>query len=392
MRIGLDLSCWSNQRGYGRYTRELVRAMVSAAPTDEFVGFLDEPSVAGLDVEAPNLELIPVRQSAAPTRAAAANGSRSPIDLLRFTRAVWRRPVEVFFSPSVYTYFPMPPRRCTVVAVHDAIADEFPELTLPSRRARLFWTAKVRLALAQARLVITVSEFAADALVRVLGVPRSRIRVTNEAPAPDYRPSRAAEVSAAAGRAGLPTDARWFVYVGGFNPHKHVDTIVRAHARLARTLGAAAPYLLLVGTTTDDVFHGALESIREAITDGGTESLVRWTGFVPDVELRHLHSGALALLLPSQCEGFGLPAVEAAACGAPVIATTASPLPALLEGGGIFVAPGDVNAIEEAMRFLTSDRDVRRRLGERALARARELTWDRSARRALDALHEAAQA
>ena len=114
------------------------------------------------------------------------------------------------------------------------------------------------------------------------------------------------------------------------------------------------------------------------------------TGFVPDDELRHLLSGATALVLPSENEGFGLPAVEAAACGTPVIATTASPLPELLEGGGIFVAPRDDVSLIAAMRSLATNRELRCELGARAYDRASVLTWAKSARSALAAVYEAA--
>ncbi len=391
MRIGIDASCWANGRGYGRYTRELLRTLVARAPDDEFVCFLDPLAAERFDLQGPNVRRVLVAQSAAPTEAAAADGSRSPLDMLRLTRAVWREPLDVFFSPSVYTYFPLPPGLKALVCIHDAIADRYPELTLPSRRARLFWRAKVSLALAQARLVLTVSDFASREIQEVLKVPAGRIRVAVEAPAPTYRPSaRREEVLAAAARVGLPAGARWFTYVGGFSPHKHVDVIVRAHAAVAAGCGAAAPHLLLVGATGGDVFHGDQPRIRAAIAAAGTEALVHWTGFVSDEELRHLHSGALALLLPSACEGFGLPAVEAAACGAPVVATTASPLPELLEGGGLFVPPGDEAALTAALRTLLADEPARVAMGARARERAAALTWERTAHAALDAIREAA--
>ncbi|MGH7541923.1 MAG: glycosyltransferase, partial [Gemmatimonadota bacterium] len=190
-------------------------------------------------------------------------------------------------------------------------------------------------------------------------------------------------------RAGLPGGARWFTYVGGFNPHKRVPALVRAHARVVREEGEDAPYLLLVGDAEGDGFHHEVEEIRDAIDAAGTAHRVQWTGFVPDEELRHLHSGAIALVLPSMAEGFGLPAVEAAACGTPVIATTESPLPALLEGGGIFVPPEHDDTLIGAMRLLVKDEPLRCAMGRRALDRARALTWAAGARAALDAIHEA---
>jgi glycosyltransferase involved in cell wall biosynthesis len=277
------------------------------------------------------------------------------------------------------------------VTVHDAIAERFPDLTLPSPRARLFWKLKVGLAIRQARLILTVSEFARGELAEVLGIPPGKIRVALEAPAPAFQPSgNPADIQAAAAGAGVPAGARWFTYVGGFNPHKHVDVIVRAHAALARELGAAAPHLLLVGTVDKDVFHGDQAAIRAAITGAGTERLVHWTGFVADGALRHLHSGAIGLVLASACEGFGLPAVEAAACGAPVVATTASPLPGLLAGGGLFIAPNDEAALLGAMRRLATDEAGRARMGRVALEQAGRLSWERGATEALAALREAA--
>jgi glycosyltransferase involved in cell wall biosynthesis len=390
VKIGVDATCWANGRGYGRYTRHLLPAMVELGPEHEFVCFLDRKAAETFDLKGRNVRPVLVRQSQSPTEAAAADGNRSPADMLRLTRAVWREGLDVFFSPSVYTYFPLPPLLRAVVTVHDAIAERFPELTLPSARARLLWKLKVGLAIRQARLVLTVSDFASRDLARFLGIASRKIRVAVEAPAPSFRPENdPARLREITSRMGIPDGADWFIYVGGFNPHKHVDAIVRAHGALARA-SDRPPYLLLVGTIDSDVFHGSQGQIRRAIADAGTEALVKWTGFVADDELRHLHAHALALVLPSSCEGFGLPAVEAAACGAPVIATTESPLPQLLEGGGIFIQPGDEVGLSRAMDTMFRNPEERARMGRIALERANALAWPRTARAALDALLEAA--
>ncbi len=391
LRIGVDASCWANGRGYGRFTQELLREMVRMAPEHTFVCFIDGAVERQWDLVAPNVTVVRVPQSVAPTDAASADGNRGPADILRFTRAVWGETLDVFFSPSVYTYFPLPPGLPAIVTVHDAIAERFPELTLPSGRARLFWKAKVWLALTQCRIVLTVSDYAARELVDVLGVARSRLRVAVEAPAAIYTPSAPADVLAAAARVGVPAGARWMTYVGGFSPHKRVPAIVRTHGALAARLGADAPHLLLVGKLSGDAFLSNHQDIRDAISAAGTDALVHWTGFLPDEELRHLHTGALALLLPSLAEGFGLPAVEAAACGCPVIATTASPLPELLEGAGLFVAPGDDAALADAMVRLATDEPSRAQMARTSITRTNALTWSRASRVTLDALAEAAR-
>jgi glycosyltransferase involved in cell wall biosynthesis len=390
LRIGIDGACLANERGYGRYAREILRLLPGLAPDDEFVCFLHAGAPAWPGGVPANVRQIRLKQRQAPTQAASADGRRSLMDMLRFTRAVAHERLDVFFSPSVYTYFPLPPGLPTVVTVHDAIAERFPELTLPTRRARLFWRSKVSLAVWQARIVLTVSDYSARELERVLRIPAARLRVTNEAPSAVYRPSdSAAEIGVVAARLGLPPGASWFVYVGGFNPHKRLDLIIRAHAALVAERGADAPYLILVGAADRDGFHKDIDSLHDEIVRAGTTKRVCWAGFVSDDDLRHLHSGALALILVSESEGFGLPAVEAAACGAPVVATLESPLPELLAGGGLFVPPGDAGALTEALRRMATDEVARRAMGVRAREQAARLDWRRSAQVVLAALREA---
>jgi glycosyltransferase involved in cell wall biosynthesis len=357
---------------------------------DTFLCFVDRRAAQRFDLSAHNVELIEVPQRTSPTTAAAAQGYRSPTDMLRFTRAVWRVAPDVFFSPTVYTYFPLPPRLRAVVTVHDTIAERYPALTLPTRRDRIFWNLKVKLALKQARLILTVSEFAAKEIATILGVNENRIRVAVEAPSPVFQESDSQEhVRHLAARSGIPKGSRWFTYVGGFNPHKRVDVLIEAHAEVIRQIPDDPPHLLLIGTRTNDVFHHAGQDLDRLITAVGTDQLVHWTGFVKDEDLRYLHAGAVAAVLPSEREGFGLPAVEAAACGAPVIATAASPLPELLEGGGIFVPPGDPAPLAQAMMTLLHDGELSASLGQRARERASELGWDDAAHAAIAALREA---
>jgi len=363
--------------------------MAASAPGDEFVCFLDPLSESSFRVDLPNIRKVVVSDiSEAPVRAASASTSRSLRDVLRLTNAVRTEPLDVFFSPAVYSYFPLPPGLRSVVTIHDAIPEKFPDLTLPSWRARIFWKLKVGLAIMQARRILTVSDYAANDLVRILGIHRDRITVATEAASAAFYPATGDSLTPAV--ADLVGDRRWFTYVGGFNPHKNIPVLVRAHASISRELGNDAPILLLVGTRDRDDFFSEVPTILSEIERQGTGSLVKWTGFLEDEILRSIHSRSLGLVLPSDTEGFGLPAVEAAACGSPVIATRESPLPELLAGGGFFVAPRDESALTSAMRELATDSALHRRSGQTALEGAKKLTWERSAAAALTSIREAA--
>jgi glycosyltransferase involved in cell wall biosynthesis len=391
LRIGVDATCWANRRGYGRFARELMQELVALAPQHEFLCIGDASAFAALPLEAPNVRRVVVPQDTPPTEAASADGYRSLQDMWRLTRATVQLKPDVFFSPSVYTYYPLRPAQRALVTVHDAIAERFPDLTLPSARARLFHRLKVGLAIHQAELVLTVSDYAAAQVAAAHRLSASRIRVAVEAPASCYYPAPETETAFALAAAGVPAGAPYFTYVGGFSPHKRLDVILRAHAAAVAD-GEPAPHLVLIGRLEGDSFLTSREALLSLIESLGTASHVHWTGYATDATVRALHSGAVASLLVSESEGFGLPAVEAAACGTTVIATTESPLPQLLPGGGVFIPPGDVPALTQAMaRLLRSPLDARA-LGEIARQGAARLTWRRTAEATLSALHEVAAA
>ena len=392
LRIGIDATCLGSRRGYGRFLRELLPALLECDRHNEYVLFVDRHTAA-------EVEPLPARTVQPPTRAsqvsaASARGRRSLRDLWTMRRAVAKERLDLFYFPSVYSYFPVPARVPVVVGIHDTIAERYGRTVFPTRRARWLWNVKVALARRQACALITVSEWSRRSIVEWFGVAPEDVFVTVEAPAAAFRPSDdpAPRRAWLRGR-GLPEDAPYLLYVGGFNPHKNLARLVDAFADVVGSGGDGGEsdlWLLLVGDTAGDVFHAELGSLRAAIARAGVERRVHFAGYVDDAQLRHLYCGALALVLPSLEEGFGLPAVEAAACGTPCVATNRSPLPDLLEGGGLFVDPGDAPALRSALVQLARDADLRRTLGRSALSRAGSLSWSATARATRRALEAAA--
>ncbi len=192
---------------------------------------------------------------------------------------------------------------------------------------------------------MTVSQASSRAIQRWLGRPDPRIRVITEGPDPIFGPRAAGpESDGVLRRHGLRPGERYLLYVGGLSPHKNLPRLVEAFARS----GGDDVRLVLTGDV-HDVFHTCVPAIRAAIERHGLGGRVILTGFVPDEDLVFLYGRAFALVQPSLLEGFGLPAVEAMACGTPVISSQAGSLPEVIGEAGVYFEPTDVRSIAAVM-------------------------------------------
>jgi glycosyltransferase involved in cell wall biosynthesis len=172
--------------------------------------------------------------------------------------------------------------------------------------------------------------------------------------------------------------------VGGFSPHKNLEPLVAAFARLASEEMYSDARLVMVGEYRKEVFHSYFGTIKRMVEELGIADRVIFTGYLPDEELTVLLNLSTLLALPSLIEGFGLPAIEAAACGCPVIATTASPLPDLLAGAGIYIDPAKPEELEAALAGVLRSERLRLRMREAGIAAARQFTWEAAAQQMIN--------
>jgi glycosyltransferase involved in cell wall biosynthesis len=400
MRISIDACCWSNRRGFGRFTRELLAELVplAASKGHEVVLLVDRPTLDGSNGEdGEQRETMPaaarvvaVETRTQQTSAAAANGSRPLGDMRRMSRMLRRTRPDVVFFPAVYTFYPAPIGTPTIVTLHDAIAEQLPDLIFPNWRSRTLWALKMRLALLQATRILTVSESAKRQVMEAFRVPERRIDVTTEGPSRDFFavPDEIA-IRNALDSHGIPAASRIILYVGGISPHKNLDGLVRAAFRLR---DRPAWRLVLVGDYSGDSFHTCHQPLTALIRELGLSERVTFTGHVSNESLRSLYHAASVLVLPSFSEGFGLPVVEAMACGTPVAVSKAGSLPEIVGDAGLMFDPRQPAEIADAIAVLLDDpaeADRRRRTG---IERAKLYTWRESARRVLAALERAAGA
>ena len=388
MRIGVDATSWVNRRGYGRFARNALTKLVELDGETEYVFVIDEESARSAELPE-GAGRLAVAVSRPPASATAADSYRPPADLLRLGAAVTRARFDVMLFPSVYTYFPsvFAP---VVVGIHDLIADDFPELTLPTRRGRTFWQVKQRLAVRLARRLFTVSETARDAISASLGVAPVKLAVVPEAPDPAFTPRPSADVERETAAIGVSPGHRYLLFAGGISPHKNVETLIDAYATLVQD-GADDLRLVVAGALDDEAYLSAASAVRLRIGELGLGNGVILPGFVSDDALACLYTGAAAVVSPSLAEGFGLPAVEAAACGAPVVL---SDIPAHRETLGedaLFFPPRDADRLAEHLGQLLRSDMLRRSLAERGHRRVARYSWDASAIALRALLHEAAR-
>jgi len=318
LRIGIDARKIADF-GIGTYIRGLLQALsgdsyVAFAP--ERVAHLLPAGIEHVSIDAPHYSIR---------------------EIVVLGRAVDRAGIDLFHAPHYVVPFTRVP---FVVTVHDLI-----HLRHPNPLARLYAGQMIGRAVRRSRRVLTVSEAVKREIVAAFGCAEEHVVVTpNGVGAPFTAPGRAAE-------------GRYFLYVGNDKPHKNVDVLVDAFAQID---GAS---LVLTGAPFE----------RFRARDG-----VIVTGFVDDDELAALYRGAIALVMPSREEGFGLPALEAMACGCAVITSNAPALVEITSDAALHV-DANVDALRDAMRRIASDDALRASLASCGVDRARNFTWTRCA-------------
>jgi alpha-1,3-rhamnosyl/mannosyltransferase len=376
VHVGIDATSWSNDRGFGRFTRSLVAALAGRAAGFRYTLLFDRPPKDELP---PGVAVLCATTRRGLNESAVGKSSRSPRYLWSMGQLARREAFDVFFFPTLYSYFPLFARVPCVVCYHDTTPERFPQLLFPTRRNHLFWQAKTALARWQTTRAMTVSESSAADLENILHFPRHRIDVVTEAADAVFRIVEDPAVPAAArARYGIPPDGPLLVHVGGMNPHKNILGLLKAMPTIiAQHRGV---HLAIVGDTSGKGFWDNVGELKGFVAEHPTlAGQVHFTGYLGDAALAELLNAAYALVFPSLWEGFGLPAVEAMSCGAPVLASRRGSLPEVVGDAGLFFEPEDPVAIAACILSLLRDPARRAHLAANARNRAGEFSWERAA-------------
>jgi alpha-1,3-rhamnosyl/mannosyltransferase len=364
MRIGLDARYTGRHfPGIGRYTLGLARGLAELEHGHTLVLILGPNRDVRYDVAA--ITALPGVEVAQARATAFAPGQQ--IELPRLAR---RLGLDLLHSPYyVKPYFGLP---CpSVLTVHDLIGWRHPRAL--SLRGRLFYRALMGLAVRTADAIVTVSRSARDDIAERYKLPARVIGVTPLAAEPRFRPQPLEVVTAVRKRYDLPE--RYVLYVGANKPHKNLERLVRAWERVIAA-GAAPPDVVLVLAGHEDP---AYPEPRRLVAERNLGQRVRFLPDPADVDLPGLYSGAMIFVFPSYYEGFGLPPLEAMACGAPVVCSSAGSLLEVVGDAALTVDPFQLLELAEGLSRLLRNEALRETLRECGLARALSFTWRRTA-------------
>jgi glycosyltransferase involved in cell wall biosynthesis len=361
MTIYVDVSAGvHNRAGLGRYAASLARALVAQDP-GQFAFFYNQSGdvrpLAGL-VEVPART---VRAGYKPWRMAVWLGQLAG---LGFDRLL---PDADLYHATEHLLMPM--RRVpTVLTVHDLIFRIFPQ-----HHKRLnYWylNATMPLYCRRADAIIAVSQATRRDLVRLYGLDPAKITVVDEAAAPHFAPATPAQVASVRTRYHLPE--RYVLHVGTIEPRKNLSRLLEAVHRLRQ---AGEDVRLVVVGSRGWLYEGFFQRLEElALGDA-----VHMAGYVPDADLPALYSAATLAAVPSLYEGFGLPVLEAMACGTPVVCSAASSLPEVGSDAARYFDPGDTPAMADALLAVWRDAELQEAMRGQGLARAAQFSWQRTA-------------
>ena len=267
----------------------------------------------------------------------------------------------------------------SVVTIYDLSFLRYPKHFRPGNR--LYLSLFVRLAAARAAHVITISQSTARDVAQLLKVESARISVTYCGVEQDYRPLPEETVAQFRREKDLPRRA--ILYLGTIEPRKNIGTLIRAYHRLLarwpKPTGEDVPRLVVAGGK-----GWGWQEVFALVEDLALNDHVLFPGFAPDTELPLWYNMAECFAYPSLYEGFGLPALEAMACGTPVITSNVSSLPEVVGEAGLTLSPQDVEGLADALWRVLSDGDLRAYLRQCGLRQAARFSWAETARQTLD--------
>ncbi len=352
--------------GNETYVSNLLRCFTSLDRESEFIAYISRPSA----------------ENRIPSRVQVRLVSENPFRRLGFDLPRCLRQDRPDLLHVQYTAPLFSGATPVVVTVHDVGFLSHPQYFTSFRRKQLRYT--VRRTVHRAAKVLTVSDFSRKCILEAYGLDESKVVVMPNAASPQFRPV-ARPVAAAAARERLGIDGPFVMTVGDLQPRKNYLGLIRAFEDAMRAHPELPHQLVLVGK---DTWYSPV--IHQAVAKSPLAHRIRFTGFVSDADLATLYSACDLFVFPSFYEGFGVPILEAMACGRAVACSNSSAIPEVADSAALLFDPESTGEMTRAMLDLLLDSGLRAHMERLAIARAAHFSWERTARETLEVYYEVA--
>ncbi len=385
MRIAYNGLFLRRPDGTGRYSREILAASAALethspgeTAHDWHVVSVDEPDPLGDCSRTPSRTTTHALHS--PMVAHGENLTKLWFEQRGVTSVVEKVKADLTHYP--YFAAPLAVTSPVVVTVHDVIPLILPEYR-GSTAVRVYMQLQA-VAVRKARLILTDSNTSKHDIVRHLGIPRQKVRVIPLGVGPEYHPIEPSLIEPLRAKYKLPE--RYVLYAGGLDVRKNVERLILAYARARASQGVSEP---LVITGNPDRSGALFTPLRPIVNQLGLDRHVRFIGTVPLDELPTLFAGSSLFVYPSRYEGFGLPVLEAMACGVVVACSNTSSVGEIAGNAALTFEPDDEGALADALARGLRDDALRATLRTRGLAHAALFTWEKTAKATLRAYQDA---
>ncbi|HXV98210.1 MAG TPA: glycosyltransferase family 1 protein [Anaerolineae bacterium] len=379
MKIAINAWFWDNPSvGSGQYLKYLLPALLEVDDSLEITLLAPKP----FDVAANPQPRLKFHVAKTPFGNQASNLAKVWFEQITFPRACRQLGVDLAHVP--YFGSPLAPTVPTVVTIHDLIP-----MVLPEYRGGFLvrlYTSLVAAAAPQAKIILADSEASRRDILKKLGLPTEQVRVVYLAPAPQFQPAETwQQLVEIKKKYHLPEN--FVLYLGGYDTRKNVKALLHAYTWVSATLGEQYPLVLAGRLPESDTafFPNPLRMAREL----GIEEFVITPGWIAEEDKPLLYAAATVFVYPSRYEGFGLPVLEAMACGVPVVTTNAASIPELAGPAAFQLDPNDTKHIAAPIIRLCTEEDSRDTMIERGFAQVEKFSWAKTAAETLQAYRDA---
>lgn len=363
MRIGIDATPLPSQPvGAGRYIVELINSLSALECSDEIIVYIQEDKVQLLDIN-PNdhLHIKSIKRKSILTRIV--------WEQITLPRILKEHKIDLLHSLHYTSPYLLPNQ--SIITFHDLTFFKFPQEHTFAKR--MFFKTSIRLSLRKADAIITVSENTREDVLRISQYPGEKVFSIPLGVGPNFQKIvDEHKLSTVVEKYNLPE--KYVLFVGTIEPRKNLEVLLEAHEKIQNDRSPLD--LVLVGK-----LGWKFKDVLKRIENSQYSNRIHRLGYVDYEDLPYLYNLAQVFTYPSLYEGFGLPVLEAMACGTPVITSDASSLPEIVGDAGVLIPPRDVGALQESIWRIMNDEKLRAELSNAGMSRASMYSWENTARK-----------